>query len=92
MGRRRYNKPVLQTTTHLSLEALEFIEKRKYSKTEPNHRVLDRMLSEYENQKQRIEELEFINLQLKDSLNESRGMRIKLERQLENVPLTNIIK
>lgn len=82
MRRRKHNAPTPQTTMHLSMDALEFIERHKSTRTEPKHAALDRILNEYEALKNRNEELEVINDDLRDAISASRELRAKSQKQL----------
>jgi hypothetical protein len=83
MARRRYNNPKPQTTMHLFVEACEYLDGHKISRTEPKHEVLDRIISEHEQQKQLIDDLEWTEKDLKQSLYDSKEIRAKLEQQLQ---------
>lgn len=98
VGRKKYNRPKPQTTMHLSVEAVEYIEGHKLSRTEPKHDILDRIISEHEEQKRLIEDLEWELQDQKQTIQNGRRIRLELEQQLESVtsdiekPLSNIIQ
>jgi hypothetical protein len=83
MARRRYNNPKPQTTMHLSVEACEYLEGHKISRTEPKHEVLDRVISEHEQQKDLIEDLEWELKDQKQTIENGRRIRLDLEQQLQ---------
>ena len=67
MPMKRYTKPIPQTTLSISEEAYEFIEGHKTRRAEPKYQVLDRIIGEYEQLKERIAEQQVIIDDLRDT-------------------------
>lgn len=95
MGRKRFTKPVEQTTIHVSQKAYEFIENHRNQRLhEPRYLTIDRLIAEYEQQKETIvslhndiEEKDIIIGDLRDtSMRQwSKLQRLEAEKQPELV-------